>query len=156
MQFASKCAVFQILLDKIHWYFPLKTTAGSIFGSGNILSWRLVLKSFLRPFSPQAIASRAVVSYRLKDVRLVLVNRLGSLARNSLVRLDDGSPYVPRVPGYLKTHIIIERGADSLSNRRRVSNVTDWPYYDGRHLRNADSIGELTSSRSLNGDSEKD
>ena len=30
----------------------IQTVAGLILGSGNILSWRLVMKSFLRPFSP--------------------------------------------------------------------------------------------------------
>ena len=29
----------------------MQTVAGSILTSGNILSWRLVMKSFLRPFS---------------------------------------------------------------------------------------------------------
>ena len=30
----------------------MRTVAGSILGSGNIISWRLVKKPFLRPFSP--------------------------------------------------------------------------------------------------------
>ena len=30
----------------------MRTVAGSILGSANILSWRLVMKSFLWPFSP--------------------------------------------------------------------------------------------------------
>ena len=34
-------------------------------------------------------SSRAVVSYWRKDIYLVLVNRLGSLPRNSVVRLTD-------------------------------------------------------------------
>ena len=29
-----------------------QTVAGSILGSGNIISWRLAMKPFLRPFSP--------------------------------------------------------------------------------------------------------
>ena len=48
------------------------------------------MKSFLRPsFLPTADSSRAVVSYWRNDVHLVLVNRLGSLPRNSVVRLTD-------------------------------------------------------------------
>ena len=38
---------------------------------------------------PTADSSRAVASYWRKDVHLVLVNRLGSLSRNSVVRLTD-------------------------------------------------------------------
>ena len=38
---------------------------------------------------PTADSSRAVVSYWQKDVHLVLVNHLGSLPRNSVVRLID-------------------------------------------------------------------
>ena len=38
---------------------------------------------------PFADSSRAVVNYWPKDVHLVLVNRLGSLPRNSVVRLTD-------------------------------------------------------------------
>ena len=38
---------------------------------------------------PTADSSRAVVSYWRKDVHLVLVNRLGSLSRNGVVRLTD-------------------------------------------------------------------
>ena len=34
-------------------------------------------------------SSRAVVSYWRKDVHLVLVNRLGSLPKNNVVRLAD-------------------------------------------------------------------
>ena len=41
------------------------------------------------PFSPAADSSRAVVSYWQKDVHLVLVNRLGSLPMNSVVRVTD-------------------------------------------------------------------
>ena len=49
----------------------------------------------------------AVVCYWRNDVFLVLVNRLKNLPRESVVRLTDGSPYMPQMPGYLKTHIII-------------------------------------------------
>ena len=38
---------------------------------------------------PTADSSRAVVSYWRKDVHLVLVNRLGSPSRNSVVGLND-------------------------------------------------------------------
>ena len=40
-------------------------------------------------FLPTADSSRAVVSYWRKDVHLVLVNCLGSLPRNIVVRLTD-------------------------------------------------------------------
>ena len=43
-------------------------------------------------------------------VHFVPANHLGSLPMNSVVRLTDGSPYVPQVPGYLKTNIIIMKG----------------------------------------------
>ena len=66
----------------------MRTDAGSILGSGNIFSLRLVMKSFLRPFST-ADSCKAVVSYCQKDVHLVLVNCLGSLPRNSVVKLTD-------------------------------------------------------------------
>ena len=44
-----------------------------------------------------------------KDVHLVLVNCLGSLARNSVIRLTDGSPHVPQVRSNLKTHSPLAR-----------------------------------------------
>ena len=44
---------------------------------------------FYRHSFPGADSSRAVVNYWWKDVHLVLVNRLGSLPRNSVVRLTD-------------------------------------------------------------------
>ena len=58
---------------------------------------------------PTADSSRAVASttYWRKDVHLILVNGLGSLPKKSVVKLTDGSPYVPQVPSYLKTRIII-------------------------------------------------
>ena len=65
----------------------MQSFASSILGSGNILSWRLVMKSFLRPFSPYP--SRAAVSYWRKDVHLELANRLESLPRNTVVSLTD-------------------------------------------------------------------
>ena len=56
------------------------------------------------------IISMAILSLLLIQVglglHLALVNRLVSLPRN-MVRLTDGTPYVPQLPGYLKTHIII-------------------------------------------------
>ena len=58
----------------------MRTVAGSILGSGNILSWRLVMKSFLRPFSPYRW-------FKYGSCQLVLVNCFGSLPRNSVVRL---------------------------------------------------------------------
>ena len=47
------------------------------------------MKSFLRPFSPYADSSRVVISYWRKEVHLTLVGRLGSLPRNSVVRLTE-------------------------------------------------------------------
>ena len=47
------------------------------------------LNHFCGHFLPTADSSRAVVSYWRKDVHLVLVNCLGSLPRNSVVRLTD-------------------------------------------------------------------
>ena len=67
----------------------MQTVAGSILGSGNILLWRLVGNHFYGHSFPTTDSSRAVVSYWRKDVHLVLVNRLGSLPRNSVVRLTD-------------------------------------------------------------------
>ena len=67
----------------------MRTVAGSIPMYGNILSWRLVMKSFLRPSLLTVDSSRAVFSYRRKSVHLVLVNHSGSLPRNSVVRLTD-------------------------------------------------------------------
>ena len=56
------------------------------------------MKSFLRPFSPTADSS-----YWRKDVHLAIrVNGLKSLPRHSVVKLSDGSPYVPQVLGYPK------------------------------------------------------
>ena len=50
--------------------------------SGNILSWRLVMKSFLRPLLPSDDTNRANVNYWRKDVHLVM-------PRSSVVRLTD-------------------------------------------------------------------
>ena len=46
--------------------------------SGPILSWRLIMKLFLRSFSslPLIYSSRVVVSYKRKNVHELLVNRL--------------------------------------------------------------------------------
>ena len=52
---------------------PLTTLPGVFFGHSH----------------PTADSSRAVVCYWRKDVHLVSVNRLGSLRRNSVVRLTD-------------------------------------------------------------------
>ena len=60
--------------------------------SGNILSLRLIMKSFLRSFwLPSADSRREVVSYLRKNVHWVLVNSLIglSLPRKSLARLTD-------------------------------------------------------------------
>ena len=54
---------------------------GSIFGFGNILSWRLVMKSFLWPFSKCNRFVPVVPPIQvgqLSVVHLVLVNRLGT------------------------------------------------------------------------------
>ena len=65
----------------------MRTVAGSIIGCGNILLWRLIMKSFLRPFSPYHRFKQG--SYWRKDVHLVLVNYLGSLPRNSVTIVVD-------------------------------------------------------------------
>ena len=65
----------------------MRTVMGSILWSGNILSctWNhLYGHSF-----PSADSSKAVVNYWRKHMHLVLVNYLGSLPRNSVVRLTD-------------------------------------------------------------------
>ena len=58
-------------------------------------------ESFIRPFS----SSRTVVSYWRKDVRLVLVNCLESLSRNSVVRLTDRLDMIIVVDWDVKTQI---------------------------------------------------
>ena len=55
----------------------MRTVTGMIIGSGNILSF------------PSTDSSRAVVNYWRKNVHLILVNCLGILPRNSVVRLTD-------------------------------------------------------------------
>ena len=67
----------------------IQTVTGSILRSGNILYWRLVMKSFLRPATADTADSSMVVASYRKDVDFVLVNRLGSLHRNSVDRLTD-------------------------------------------------------------------
>ena len=59
----------------------MRTVMGSIFGFGNILSWRLVMKSFLWPFSKcnRFVPVVPLIQVgQLSVVHLVLVNRLGS------------------------------------------------------------------------------
>ena len=73
-------ALIAILLGPEVHLPGMRTVPGSVLGSGNFHSWRLVIKSFLPPFST-ADSSSAVVSYWRKDVHLVLVNHLGSLPR---------------------------------------------------------------------------
>ena len=62
----------------------MRMVAGLILRSSNIVSWRFLWHSL-----PTSDSSRAVVSYWRKDVHLVLVNRLGSLTRISVVTLTD-------------------------------------------------------------------
>ena len=45
----------------------IQEIAGSIFWSGNILSWRLVIKSFLWPFSPYSLFKYGSYHYWRKD-----------------------------------------------------------------------------------------
>ena len=45
-------------------------------GSGNILSWRLILKYFLRLFSPCRCLKRGSFRFLAKECAQVLVNRL--------------------------------------------------------------------------------
>ena len=68
----------------------IQTVAGLILRSGNILYWRLVMKSLLGPFCSYSwfkYGSNYAI-YR-KGVDFVKVNRLGSLHRNSVDRLTD-------------------------------------------------------------------
>ena len=61
---------------------------GCVFTSGkSILSWSLVMKYFLGPFSPFCWFKKG--SYWLKYVHLLLVNCIGGLPRNSVRRLTD-------------------------------------------------------------------
>ena len=76
---------------------------GSILGSGTFFHWVWSWNHFNGHSIPTAVSCRAVVSYWRKDVHLVLVNRFGSLPRNSWLTV---APMCLR-PGYLKTHIII-------------------------------------------------
>ena len=64
----------------------LQTAADSIHRFGNTLSWRLVMRSFLRPFSSYCLFKQnSCQLYWRKDVHYVLVNRLGlSLPRKSV------------------------------------------------------------------------
>ena len=68
---------------KQHSKRVFETAAGLILRSCNI--WNI----FYGHSFPTADSSRAVVSYWWKDEHLVLVNRLGRLPRNSVVRLTD-------------------------------------------------------------------
>ena len=63
------------------------SVAGSILGSNNFLSWKLAMNHCYCHSFPTADSSRAVVSYRRNYVHLVLVKRLGSLPRTSVVRI---------------------------------------------------------------------
>ena len=75
-------------------------------GSGNILSWRLVSWNHFYCHSlPTADSRKAVVSYWRKDVHLVLVNCLGNLPRNSVVRLTDRLDMTIVVHWDVKPHI---------------------------------------------------
>ena len=60
---------------------------GREFDTGPILSWRLIMKYFLRSFSslPLNHSRRAVDSYKRKYVHEVLVNCLFKLAREKSV-----------------------------------------------------------------------
>ena len=53
--------------------------------------------------------------------KLVLVNCLGSLAKNRVIRLTEGSPHVPQVRGNPKTHIIIIISSFPISKNLRIT-----------------------------------
>ena len=59
------------------------------------------------PDSPKIESGLIQMILMGKSIQQMWVNHLGTLPRNSIVRLTDGSPYVPLETGYLKTHIII-------------------------------------------------
>ena len=77
------CNAFQIILDSI-W----RTVAGSVSGPATFFL-EIGHKIFNGHSLPNADSSKTVVSYWRKHVHLVLVNRLGSLPRNSVVRLTE-------------------------------------------------------------------
>ena len=56
----------------------------------HILSWNLLMKSFLRSFPPPTDSRKEVVSYCCKYGHFVPINRLGglSLTKNSVARLN--------------------------------------------------------------------
>ena len=87
---------------------------------------------------PSTDSSGAVVTYWWKYGHLVRVNRLGSLPRNGVARLTDGGSYVPQMPGYLKTHIIIIMfGTDSMKNWATTWDYGTFHIGDQRRLRRA-------------------
>ena len=69
----------------------MRMVSGSIIESGPAIffRWDWSWNHFYGHPLPTAESSRAVASYWRKDVYFVLVNRSGSLPRNSVVRLTD-------------------------------------------------------------------
>ena len=67
----------------------MQTVACLILETGSILCGDWSWNHFYSHSLPTTDSSRAVVSYWWKDVHFVLVKRLGSLPRNSLVRITD-------------------------------------------------------------------
>ena len=74
---------------------------------GSSVAWysdgRGSMKTFFPEIIPTAIFSLPLIQVGQLSVNgnghLVLVNCSGSLLISSVVRLSDGSPYVPQVPG---------------------------------------------------------
>ena len=74
-------------LARLEVHLPdIQMVAGSILGSGTFFHVDWSWNHFLGRSLLTADSSRAVVSYWRKEVHLVLLNRLGSLPRNSVVR----------------------------------------------------------------------
>ena len=67
----------------------LPTVARSILGSSNILSWRLVMESFLRPLFPWRCSKKGSCQLLAKRSALSTGKRVVSLPRNRMVRLTD-------------------------------------------------------------------
>ena len=82
----------------------------------------LVKNNFYGHSLPTADSSRAVVSGWQRCALLVLVNHFGSLPRNSVDWLTDGSLYVPQVPLPLNPyhHHHVETGRFEIVPVKRV------------------------------------
>ena len=83
----------------------MRTVAGSIMDLGTFFCLDWSWNHFYDHSLPTADSSRAVVSYWRKDMYLILVNSLGSLPRNSVVRLSDRHDMTIVVDWHVKPQI---------------------------------------------------